>query len=511
MSNLAVPVKRQSPIRPIPKEFWGISPGLWGLEMPFTSGMNSTTSTEAPQTTGSAIDIPEIAAATKRNRNRAVDLYRVAAMLMVAIGHWIALVAVTDGGEMVTGNALAFQPNLAWITWLVQVMPLFFVVGGFASAMSLDSHVRSGGRSQDWIAARLRRMLPPAVVLAATWLVVIAAGAAAGQLDLVLAGAGAAAIPLWFLANYTIDTALAPFVLPRFRKNPAAFAAGVAATFLVVEIARIAGMHYVTEINWVLGWLSFQILGMAWRDGLLPTGRKLAALAAASWAAALGLVLSGGPWSVAMVHFPGVEHSPTHPPTLSLMAFGAAYSLTAILAAPAISKFLAERPRLWSGVIAGNAVAMSVYLWHMTAAIVVVAITHATIGLPEVAVGSLAWWGLKVPMVIAAIAVLLPIVKTVSPVERRALLAPRRPWNGNVVSVIAIAAVTSTALKLWTIGNSTGLVIGSVVVVVLGNTVLQATSVSDVDDERAEPTGVSQLLGSYSCETRPGLENELVK
>ena len=79
-------------------------------------------------------------------------------------------------------------------------------------------------------------------------------------------------------------------------------------------------------------------------------------------------------------------------------------------------------------------------------------------------------------MIIAAIAVLLPIVNVVSPVERRALLAPRRPWNGNVASVIAVAAITSTALKLWTIGNSTGLVIGSVVVVVLGNTVLQATS-----------------------------------
>ena len=89
---------------------------------------------------------------------------------------------------------------------------------------------------------------------------------------------------------------------------------------------------------------------MAWRDGLLPTGRRLVALAATMWAATLGLVLSGGPWAVSMVNVPGLENSPTNPPTLALMTFGAAYSLTAIAAAPRISAALQARPKAWAGV-----------------------------------------------------------------------------------------------------------------------------------------------------------------
>jgi uncharacterized membrane protein YhaH (DUF805 family) len=356
-------------------------------------------------------------------------------------------------------------------------MPLFFVVGGFASAMSLDAHHRSGAdaRPQDWVAARLRRMLPPAVALAATWLVAVAAGAATGQLGLVAMGVWAAAVPLWFLANYTIDTALAPFVLPRFRRNPAAVAAVIIGAFLCFELFRIAGVGLVAQANWVLGWLSFQVLGFAWRDGLLPTGRKLVALAAGFWVAALALVRSGGPWEVSMVNHPGMEHSPTNPPNLALLLFGAAYSLTAIALAPAVTRFLARRPRVWTGVVAANTVAMSVYLWHMTAAVIVTAAVHLTIGLPDVAVGSGSWWLWKVPMTLASVVVLVPIVAVVSKVERRALLAPRRPWNGGMASMAGVAVVASIALKLWTSGNLAVIVPCLVVLVVLGRTVLSPT------------------------------------
>jgi hypothetical protein len=426
-------------------------------------------------TTQSAPTAASLAAATKADRNRAVDLYRVIAMVAVAVGHWLAMVAVSDNGEMVAGNALEFVPSLSWATWLLQVMPLFFVVGGFSSAISLDAHNRANGRPQDWIAARFRRMLPPAVTLAGVWLVAVGIGTAVGQTELAIQGAAAAAIPLWFLANYTIDTALAPFVLPRFRRNPVAFGGLILGSFLFFEALRIADVAALPQINWVLGWLSFQMLGMAWRDGLLPTGRRLVAIAGGFWVAALTAVLSGGPWAISMVNFPGMENSPTNPPTLSLLLFGTAYSLTAIHFAPAISAWLAERPKAWAAVIGANTVAMSVYLWHMTAAIIVTAAVQMTVGLPEVMVGSAAWWYLKIPMVLASMLVLAPIVVLVSGVERRALLAPRRPWNGSVASIAATAVVTSAALKLWTSGQP-ALIVGScLILVALGSTTLRPT------------------------------------
>ena len=435
-----------------------------------------TTQTAPAIANQSTPSVADLAAQTKADRNRAIDFYRVLAMMAVAFGHWLALVAVEDiDGQLQGGNALEFIPELGWATWLLQVMPLFFVVGGFSSAMSLDSHNRKGGTPQDWIAARLRRMMPPAVVLAGTWLTILAVGAVIGQFAIAVVAVHAAAIPLWFLANYTIDTALAPFVLPRFRANPARFAALIGGAFLTFEALRILDVAVLPHANWVLGWLIFQVAGMAWRDGLLPTGRRLVALAATMWVTTLGLVLSGGPWAISMVNVPGLENSPTNPPTLALMTFGAAYSLTAIAAAPRISAALQARPKAWAGVVAANAVAMSVYLWHMTAAVIVTAAMFFTTGLPAHEVGSIEWWAFKIPTILGSMIVLGAIVLVVNQVERKALLAPRRPWNGSLLSMIAVAVLTSTALKMWTSGASAQIIPALIIFVGLGATVLRPT------------------------------------
>ncbi|MGI9607780.1 MAG: hypothetical protein ACR2P0_16755, partial [Acidimicrobiales bacterium] len=332
-------------------------------------------------------------------------------------------------------------------------MPLFFVVGGFSSAMSLDAFNRDGGgRPQDWVAARLRRMVGPAVLLGGVWALVPLVGFGLGQGALVMVALPAAAIPLWFLANYSIDTALAPWVLPAFRRHPVLFPAIALSVFISIEGLRLLEVPIIPRINWVLGWLLFQVAGFAWRDGLLPTGRHLALVGGGFWVAAIGAVIAG-PYPVAMVHHDGVVNSPTHPPSGALMLFGAAYSATAILAAPAVSRWLGANHRVWAGVVAANAVAMSVYLWHFTAAIVTGAGFYAAGLLSTASVGTAAWWLAKAPFIAVSVVVLGLIVSKVAPVEQRALLAERRPWAGGVASMWAMVAILSTALKLWAHGS----------------------------------------------------------
>ena len=418
-------------------------------------------------------DLSSLAAEAKVDRNRAVDAYRALAMLAVALGHWAAIsVALDEDGAIHAGNALAEAPQLAWITWIFQVMPLFFVVGGFSSAMSLDAHFRSGGRGADWVAARLRRMLAPATVLAGTWLALLVAGAALGFGGIVAAGAVASAIPLWFLANYTIDTAIAPTVLPAFRRRPGLVVGGGLAVFGAIEALGFAGVSHVGQLNWVLGWLLFQVAGFAWRDGLLPTGRTMGRIALILWAAALALV-TVGPWPVAMVHHEGLAHSPTHPPSLALLVFGAAYSATAIAFAPAVSRFLSRSPRAWTAVVAGNAVSLTVYLWHFTAFVVVAAIAYAAGLLPTAAVASGAWWLQKAPMMVAAAIVLALIVAAVSGVERRALLAPRTPWRGSERTMLLTAVAISASVKVWGLGTAPAVAAGSATLLVLWWAVLR--------------------------------------
>lgn len=427
--------------------------------------MRAVSSTETPIRPGPhSPSVAELAAGAKADRNRAVDLYRVAAMALVALGHWMAVAIGVEGdGELMAGNALELAPGLAFLSWFFQVMPLFFVVGGFSSAMSLDAHTASGGRPQDWVAARLRRMVSPAMVLAATWLgllglaylvdnTLVDTANGGGLTPLAAAGAVGAAIPLWFLANYTIDTAAAPYVLPFFRRRPRSVAVAGAGAFLALEALRLAHpdgiLHWLPHLNWVLGWMLFQVMGFAWRDGLLPTGRRLVALAAAAWAAALAAV-AVGPYPVAMVHIPGLANSPTHPPSAALMLYGIATSATALAAAPAVSRFLAANRRAWSAVVAGNSVALSCYLWHLSAAVAASGLFYAAGWLPTAAVGSAAWWLQKTPLMATAALLLVGIVAVVSGVERRALLAPRQPWRGGEASMLATAAGLSTGVKLW--------------------------------------------------------------
>ena len=409
-------------------------------------------------------------------------------MAAVALGHWaaIAMAAGPDGG-LIAGNALSEAPSLALASWLFQVMPLFCVVGGYSSAASLGAHNRPSdggepGRPQDWVVARLRRMLAPTAVLAATWLVLVTAGSLLGFGSLILTGAIAAAIPLWFLSNYTVDTAIAPYLLPRFRKNPAIVAGIGIAIFCGLEAIRFAGVPFLPHLNWILGWLLFQVAGFAWRDGLLPTGKSLAAIAAGLWGLAIALV-TVGPYPVSMVHFPGIgDLSPTHPPSLALMAFGAAFSATALVAAPRISKWFATGSpaavKAWSAVVAGNSVAMSVYLWHFTAAVGAGAVLYALGILPTAAVGTGAWWIQKIPLFSLSFVFLAAIVALVARFEQRALLAPRQPWRYGQVSMLAVAALISVSIKAWTLGSPVAVLVCAGTVVIIRHVVLESETIA---------------------------------
>jgi hypothetical protein len=360
----------------------------------------------------------EAARRTPADRNRAVDLYRAVAMIVVAVGHWLGMVVVLRDGEIDGGNLLDFSPEYGWITWIGQVMPLFFFVGGFASATSLVSAERRG----------------VAAILGGSG---IAAIAAAG-----------AAIPLWFLANYTIDTALAPYTFRWFRERPAVLVSALLGLFALGELASFAEVPVLGQLNWVVGWLGFQVAGFAWQQGRLPTGRRLTLLAGSAWVAALAAVHLG-PWPSVMLHHGGLEHSPTHPPSTALLLFGLAYSFTAAAWAPAVDRYLARSTRAWRATIAANGVAMSVYLWHMTAAVAVAGGAYALGLIPDVEPGTSAWWASKPLFLLVNLLVLVPIVRLAAPIEQRALLAGSRVWRGGTGSMLATAGLLSVSVKAW--------------------------------------------------------------
>ena len=100
-----------------------------------------------------------LARATSDGRDWYIDLLRVASLGTVVLGHWLmAVVLVSPDGGVRTTNVLAVLPSLQPLTWLLQVMPVFFLVGGFSHATALASARRRGATYADFVRSRAGRL-----------------------------------------------------------------------------------------------------------------------------------------------------------------------------------------------------------------------------------------------------------------------------------------------------------------------------------------------------------------
>ncbi len=98
-----------------------------------------------------------IVASTPPGRERMVDFLRVASILAVVFGHWFIGVIWWRDGRIGTVSAIGMTSWL-WIgTWLLQVIPLFFFVGGFSNLVSCRSHRRRGATTSDFLRSRAIR------------------------------------------------------------------------------------------------------------------------------------------------------------------------------------------------------------------------------------------------------------------------------------------------------------------------------------------------------------------
>ncbi|MFD5423234.1 acyltransferase [Streptomyces sp. NPDC127069] len=347
----------------------------------------------------------ELADATPATRDRYVDLLRVASLGTVVLGHWLMAAVSADG----MGNLLALVPRLQVLTWGLQVMPVFFFVGGFSHALSYRSlERRAAGRPvyAAFLRARLRRLLRPTLVFVLVWaalaLTVQLAGADRGP----LAGAALRMVtqPLWFIGIYLAMVALTPPLLrAHARWGWAAFAALAGAAALVDVLRFALHVPYAEFLNFAFVWLAVHQLGFLRADGRI---RRPALLGAAGLAGAV-LLVAAGPYPLSMVGMPGEKVSNMAPPTLALLCHGMwLVGAVQLLARPAAA--LLDRPRVWRGVVAANGVAMTAFLWHLTAMLGVYA-AQLALGLALPGPATAAWWA-QVPVRILLAAALTALL-----------------------------------------------------------------------------------------------------
>ncbi|HEX8134416.1 MAG TPA: acyltransferase, partial [Actinomycetes bacterium] len=307
-----------------------------------------------------------LADATPAGRDRYVDFLRVVSIVTVVLGHWTIAAVRRSGDGLAAGNLLSTTPWLWLATWVLQVMPVFFLVGGFSNMVSWQALERRGGGYVEYLSGRMARLLRPVLVFTAAWLVLPPVlgrlGVPGGQVELV---GKVVAQPLWFLGVYLVAVALAPAMVRLHRRFRLWVPVALAAAAAAVDAVRLAaGVEQVGYLNLLLVWVLVQQLGFYYADGTLGRlpRRALAGLAAAGLA---GLVVLTATrlYPPSMVGLPG-EESNMSPPTVCIVALAVWQLGLVMLLRPRVSAWLARRGP-WTAVIAVGSMAMTLYLWHL--------------------------------------------------------------------------------------------------------------------------------------------------
>jgi fucose 4-O-acetylase-like acetyltransferase len=358
---------------------------------------------------------------TPPSRDRYVDFLRAFSIAVVVFGHWLVAVVFWKGGELSGDSALDLLPGTRMLSWVLQVMPLFFFVGGFSHYKTVHALARSGGDYLDFLDGRVTRLMRPTAVFVVVWLAlapVLNRSLGLSQ-DALTAATQLVGVPLWFLVVYLAVVAVAPVMLRlHHRFGPLAIftmAAGVA----LVDVARLAwGVPHIGLLNFALVWLFAHQLGFFYADGTFERlGPRLFAAMALAGIAALMLLTTLGPYSVSMVGVTDGKTSNNSPPSVCLIALTVWLVGLAMLLRPPVTRWL-QRRKVWSAVIGLNSVIMTAFLWHFTALIAVV-LTIYPLGWPQPDPGSWQWWALRPAWILILLAFLIPLVAAFGAFERR--------------------------------------------------------------------------------------------
>ena len=381
-----------------------------------------------------------LAAQTPPERNRYVDFLRAASICVVILGHWLVVAIYTEDGNPVAQDALSLIPWTQWLTWLFQVMPVFFLVGGYVNGLGWQSAQRRQLGYAAWLAGRLSRLILPVLPVLAAWTLIsayftglfsIATHQFFVPATLLKIVSQFALLPAWFLVVYILMVLLTPLSYRAWQRyGLGSFWALVGAAVLVDLLALGFLWRAIGWINYLFVWLAVHQLGFAWQVGRIGGPRRSLLWAAAGLAALIALVALG-PYPVSMVSVRGEEISNSLPPNLTMLTLGVTQT-GLLLALEKSARRLLERGALWTATVLINSIIMTIFLWHVTAMLLVTVLALlAGVGLSYFP-GTTDWW-LTRPLWIAVLVVaLVPFAALFTRFERIGLAhrpAPPPAWR----------------------------------------------------------------------------------
>ena len=396
----------------------------------------------------------KLAKNTPEKRNRYVDFLRAASILFVISGHWLIATAYFDvnTGTLTPVMMLDEAPWTNWLTWVFQVMPIFFIVGGYANAVSLESARKKNTNYTNWLVSRLHRLLSPMLLLVVFWALLSLLLYFLGfSQDTIAFVSQAALVPTWFLAIYAMIVILAPVTYTFWQRL------GYLSLFIYVALAVLVDVAFFV-FDWkLLGWANYfwvwlaaHHLGFAWRDGRLGSPLTLIGVSVAALLLLAWLILAG-PYPLAMAGSPENDLiSNTLPPKITLLALGV-FQFGLLMAIEKPMRRILNSHRLWTCTVLINGMIMTIYLWHMTILVGLLSLSNFADGIGiTVEPGSQIWWLSRPVWLLVLTMLLMPVALMLSPLERIArnkdALVPSRWRQIGGTALVGIGLVFATLL-----------------------------------------------------------------
>jgi peptidoglycan/LPS O-acetylase OafA/YrhL len=352
----------------------------------------------------------------KGGRDRLVDMLRAMSTIAVVCGHALVIGFWRKSGSIAGGNLLETVPGFRLLTWLFQVVPMFFVLSGYANAAAWDGKNRTHGDGSAWIMSRLRPIALALSVPMVLGAAIAAIGRAVHGEAIVGQALWLSSIQIWFLAIFVIVTLLSPMGLRSRVSAPTQIGALVAGA-VGVDMVRFFVWEDAAALNFVFVWMACHQFGVAWRRGALHAPTRKQAVRALMVLGTM-VVLVAGPYSLSLVHIHRRARSNNYPPTvlLALIAMGQTFGALALRSR--IEKLSETRVGAFLGRV--NANGMTIYLWHL-AAISLAGVASLWIPLLEQTPGTPMWWITRPVALALLLALLVPITVLAGRGERRVM------------------------------------------------------------------------------------------
>ncbi|MDQ0612659.1 surface polysaccharide O-acyltransferase-like enzyme [Microbacterium sp. W4I4] len=373
------------------------------------------------------------------HRDSAVDFVRALSIAGVVTLHSLMVGVTLSPDGPVFANAGDVGHWIVPVSWVMQVMPMFFVVGGFAGITALRAQRRRGASGAAFVVSRVRRLLIPAIASVATAGLLLALLADAGlDPDLVDMAGYRYGQPLWFLGVFLVLQAVLPAMARLHERAPLRTLAALAAVSLVVDVARvITGSDGIGYLNLLFVWLTMQQVGFLLADGRIDALSRRIRITAA--AVAFGLL---------MVSFGTGFHSPdlianTNPPTTALLLVGVIQTAAFSLFKQQLTAFADRRPvAAFTGFMSARA--MTVYLWHMPVLLTLAGLTalSAMVTGDQLPVPTSGEWWLSRPLwLVLALSTTALLAVPLSRLERLSAPIDTTPARAAVAVLIGAAEV----------------------------------------------------------------------